>query len=1130
MIKSKRYLVPIALAFVVCLSLKAQINIPFGISYTYLKGTTTSLSSDWVNPAFDDSAWATGDAPFRYGDGAGGTLLSDMLNNYTTVFLRADFTAARTSDLASLQFSINYDDGFAIWINGELALTQNAPSTITPASTATALHESGYPELFSISASDVPLVDGTNTIAVVVLNEKVESTDLYFDMSVSATPILQGENIISIGHSSGYYSSAFTTNITCNEPGAVIYYTLDGSDPQNSATRISGGTSTNVSINPESTAGRTATPGVVMRISASKAGFSPSFPVARTYIFTEKVKEQTHPGGDWPQENLFDRDYQYMYYDMSPEVVNDSRYKNLIDDALLDIPTISIITSQKYFWDADSGIYVNAEGHGRDWERESSVELFYPDGREGFNVNAGLRIRGGYSRHTWYPKHAFRIFFRSEYGNAKLEYPLFEDEGVSQYDKMDLRCAQNYSWANGFRNNTMVREVFSRDTQRDMDQPYTRSRYYHLYLNGMYWGVFQTQERSEARFASDYFGDSKDDYDVVKVSTEDYCYCVETTDGNLEAWDEIYSLIDEDLSKNENYFLFEGKDANGKPMPGGKKLVEMDNLIDYMLTIFYAGNFDAPTSTFMRNTKPNNFYAVYNRNDDSKGFIFFNHDGEHALMVDETSPGIGIDENRVDLGTRTGGNQMLVGSLYEFHPQWLHFKLSDNEEYRMRFTDRASMHMVDEGALSPDQCLARFNERVAQIETAVIAESARWGNALRSPASTKDDHWLPTIEQVQHEFFPYRGDIVIDQLIQESLLSNVTTPLLKAGKTTLYNGIHKLTENLQISIENTNSSGDLYYTTNGKDPRAVGGGVAANAIHSDNAVVMNIKASIVLKARILQNGKWSAIRDVTFVSDSDDYSKLKVTEIHYHPLDVIVGTDTTFGKSFEFIEFRNTGETALDISGFILDSAVYCEFPPNSILAPEEYFVAAAKPTKFYEMYGYVASANFSGSLSNGGEEILLLDSQGNEVMRFTYDDHFPWPEEPDGSGPSMVSADPNPTGDPGDPYYWRTSYRIGGSPFESDTPLSLEDESITNMTRGTWFKVFPNPTSGQVSLRINGAYSGGNVNLMLYNLSGALVYSTQINSDFELDLNGFNIDPGMYILRLGSIHGIETYKLVYNP
>ena len=105
----------------------------------------------------------------------------------------------------------------------------------------------------------------------------------------------------------------------------------------------------------------------------------------------------------------------------------------------------------------------------------------------------GLRIRGGYSRSNGNPKHAFRLFFRNEYGAGKLEFPLFGDEGVDTFDGFDLRTTQNYSWSfDGSGQNTFLRDVFSRDVQRELGQPYTRSRYYHLYINGQYWGLYQT--------------------------------------------------------------------------------------------------------------------------------------------------------------------------------------------------------------------------------------------------------------------------------------------------------------------------------------------------------------------------------------------------------------------------------------------------------------------------------------------------------------------------------------------------------------------------------------------------------------------------------------------------------------
>ena len=132
-----------------------------------------------------------------------------------------------------------------------------------------------------------------------------------------------------------------------------------------------------------------------------------------------------------------------------------------VDDALLSVPTISFVTDLDNLFNSSTGIYVNAQQDGRDWERPTSVELIYPDGSEGFQIDAGLRIRGGYGRQGSNPKHAFRLFFRSEYGSGKLNYPLFGDEGVDAFDKIDLRTAQNYSWSykgsSGLDNGTMVR-------------------------------------------------------------------------------------------------------------------------------------------------------------------------------------------------------------------------------------------------------------------------------------------------------------------------------------------------------------------------------------------------------------------------------------------------------------------------------------------------------------------------------------------------------------------------------------------------------------------------------------------------------------------------------------------------
>jgi hypothetical protein len=69
--------------------LAAQIDFTYQSEYFYLKGKdASSLPVNWMAPSFDYSLWIKGKAPFRYGDGAGGTELTDMQNNYTTIYLR----------------------------------------------------------------------------------------------------------------------------------------------------------------------------------------------------------------------------------------------------------------------------------------------------------------------------------------------------------------------------------------------------------------------------------------------------------------------------------------------------------------------------------------------------------------------------------------------------------------------------------------------------------------------------------------------------------------------------------------------------------------------------------------------------------------------------------------------------------------------------------------------------------------------------------------------------------------------------------------------------------------------------------------------------------------------------------
>ena len=117
------------------------------------------------------------------------------------------------------------------------------------------------------------------------------------------------------------------------------------------------------------------------------------------------------------------------------------------------------------------------------------------------------------------------------------------------------------------------------------------------------------------------------------------------------------------FKSNADYFRIEGKDQSGNPVKGGEIMVDLDNLIDFMLVIFYTGNFDSPTASFMKNKSANNFYAIDNREDKSEGFTFYMHDAEHSLFDEPHGPGIGLYEDRVNIGERTDDMRMEVSDL-----------------------------------------------------------------------------------------------------------------------------------------------------------------------------------------------------------------------------------------------------------------------------------------------------------------------------------------------------------------------------------------------------------------------------------------------------------------------------------
>ena len=679
-----------------------------------------------------------------------------MLDVNASLWVRTEFDIDDPAQLDSLRLQLRYNDGFVAYINGQEVVRSNAPNDLAWNATATAkrsLRDSAKVVSVNLSEHLEKLQAGSNVLAVHGLNVSAADEDFLLEpvLATAGTQSVErfflepspgqpnGEGVlgfvsdVQVSQQRGFFTESFSLEFSTLTPAATIRYTTDSSTPKEDSGIVYDGP---ITISSTST----------LRVAAFKDGFDPSVTETHTYIFLEDVLDQdATPPSTFPTRAV---NSQIFNYGMDPQIVNSARWGPQMIGALTALPSISIVTDSNHLFDSRRGIYVNARNRGSGWERPASLELIDPAEGSQFQIDAGLRIRGGFSRSGNNPKHAFRAFFRDEYGDKKLAYALFGDEGVDEFDNIDFRTAQNYSWSfQGDGRNTMLREVFSRDTQRAMGQPYTRSRHYHLYLNGQYWGIYMTQERAEASYAESYFDGDKEDYDVIKHGGSSG---IEATDGNTRAYRRLWQASRAGFASNEAYFRIQGMNPDGTRNLDFERLLDASSLIDYMITAYFVGDRDGPGSRFTQ-PRPNNFYGIYNR-ENPDGFKWFMHDAEHSLgtgVTDLVNP-LTIDHNGFS-----------EGNFSFFNPQWLHEKLVENAEYRRQLSDRVHELFENDGVLSVNNALARVDARAAAIETAIIAESARWGDSRREPAYDKDD-WQVAVEGVRN-FIRGRHATVIRQ-------------------------------------------------------------------------------------------------------------------------------------------------------------------------------------------------------------------------------------------------------------------------------------------------------------------------------------------------------------------------------
>lgn len=983
------------------------------------------LVGDTANGGLAVRSLAVGQTSFR--SAIKTDVQSKMYQANATAYIRLPFTVANPAALTTLTLRMQYDDGFVAWLNGTLVASRNAPAAPVWNSSATASRPNDQAlrfENFDLTPFLSQVRTGANVLAIQGLNDNAGGQEFFIAAELAQYTVTGSSNVYfasptpgnfnstnlynrvadtKFSHDRGFYDTNFNLVISCATPGATIRYTTNGSVPS-----LTNGLTYAAPIPISQT--------ICVRAAAFKTGMDPSDVDTHTYIFVRDVINQSPSGqaptAEWPAPRTSGG--QVYDYGMDPQVVTNPLYAGTLTNDLKAIPTISLVMTLGDLFDPATGIYANPSGDTIAWERPGSVELIHPNGAEGFHANCGVRIRGGYSRSTDNPKHAFRLFFRQEYGLSKLKYPLFGSEGAAVFDKVDLRCAQNYSWSyGGDSRGIFIRDQFSRDVMGAMGHATSHGFFFHLYLNGQYWGLYNIDERPEAAFGETYFGGSETNYDTIKVSP-DNGYTIGATDGNLDAWLALWRAATNGFAADADYQRVQGNNPDGTRNPAYPVLLDAANLIDYMLVIFYSGNLDAPVSAFLGNTSPNNWYGVRDRTG-NLGWRFIPHDSEHTLL--------NVNEDRT--GPFAAGDPAQGSTFDKSSPQYIFQRLCANAEFRMLVADRVQKHCFNNGPLSPKGACALFMKRKNEIDRAVVCESARWGDAKREPPLTRDIEWVNEIANVTNNFIAARIPILLNQLKADNLYPAVNPPDFSTNGGLVPIGY-------TLTLTNPNGLGTIYYTLDGADPRLRGGAIAPTALAYTGPVTLYTHRHV--RARVKNGAVWSALQEFTFYT-AQDYSKLVISELMYHP--------PAFGAvaedEAEFLELKNLGNETLDLSGLYFSEGITFAFPSGTLLAPGRFLVLGRNVAALQAKYpGLVVDGVYTGKLDNSGETLRLSHILGGEVLRLTYNDRAPWPAAADGHDFSMVRKDAAAAVDPDNGANWRASAAPGGSPGAEDPAPTL--------------------------------------------------------------------------------------------
>lgn len=327
-----------------------------------------------------------------------------------------------------------------------------------------------------------------------------------------------------LSHSSGAYEEPFDLGILCPDSNATAFYTLDGSEPTANALKYQ---------NPIRIGKTAATAATTIADIPSGYGFQePQKPILKA---TAVRAICLLPDGSKSLRQ------------------NAATYWVDLPEDFADFPHLALVTDSLGLFDHDSGIFVpgkHQEGEdnwtgnyyqrGFEWERLSHLSFLNANFEPILSQWAGFRVHGAYSRML--PRKSLRFYARRIYDDAnRFVYPFFPHASRNDFNRLMLRNSGNDWGGNAFygadiRGGTLFRDAFMQDLLKGLPFETQATQAYHLWINGIFWGILNLRERHDHHYITSKFGLPESAIEMVNQTFE-----LEASSGDTLAY---WALLD----------------------------------------------------------------------------------------------------------------------------------------------------------------------------------------------------------------------------------------------------------------------------------------------------------------------------------------------------------------------------------------------------------------------------------------------------------------------------------------------------------------------------------------------------------------------------------------------------------